>query len=78
MSLIPDLIDKEDTFEIVRNQIALILANESASQVALATTAGKPDPNLWALKVYTERSNPWEQALNDKTARTHPHRERVV
>lgn len=54
------LIDKQDTVEIVRDQIAAILALESASQVALATTAGKPDPQLWALRVYQERTSPWE------------------
>lgn len=70
MSLIDSLIDKQDTFEIVRDQIASALATEQANQVALATAAGEPDPNLWALKVYAERSNPWEQALNDPTART--------
>ena len=70
MSLIPDLIDREDTFEIVRNKIALILITESANQVALATTEGKPNPQLWELKVYTERSNPWEQFLNNTAART--------
>lgn len=57
---LPALIDKQDTFEIVRDQIAAILAVETVSQQALATTAGK-DPTLWALKVYVERSNPWEQ-----------------
>lgn len=57
---IATLIDKQDTAEIVRDQIAAILALESAAQVALATTAGKPDPNEWKLRVYQERSNPWE------------------
>jgi len=56
-------IDKQDTFEIIRDQIALILANEVANQMALAVTAGE-DPELWNLKIYTERSNPWEQYLN--------------
>jgi hypothetical protein len=60
MAEITQLIDKQDTFEIVRDQIAAILATESAQQVVLATTAGKPDPSLWALKVYTERATPWD------------------
>ena len=34
--------------------------------MALATTAGK-DPDNWKLRVFTERSNPWEQLLNDQT-----------
>lgn len=65
---IPILIDKQDTVEQVRDQIACILAIESANQVALATTAQKPDPNEWALSVYMERSNPFEVWLNNPTA----------
>ena len=60
--LLTGLIDKVDTFEAVRDQIALILANEVANQQVLAQAAGK-DPALWLLKVYRERANPWEQAL---------------
>jgi hypothetical protein len=60
LSEITQLIDKLDTFEIVRNKIAVILVTESAAQVALAIAAGKPDPSLWALKVYTERASPWD------------------
>jgi len=54
------LIDKQDTVEIVRDQIAAILAIESAAQVVLATNAAKPDPGLWRLRVYQERANPWD------------------
>ena len=60
------LIDKQDTVEIVRDQIAAILALEVASQMALATTAGK-DPDDFKLRIFSERSNPWEQFLNDQT-----------
>lgn len=60
MAEITQLIDKLDTFEIVRDKIAQILATESAAQVSLATAALKPNPGLWALKVYTERSSPWD------------------
>lgn len=62
--MISGLIDKFDNFEVIRDQIAAILATEVASQKALATAAAK-DPNLWNFKVYTERSNPWESYLND-------------
>lgn len=65
---IPTLIDKLDTVEQVRDQVACILAIESANQVALATTAGKATPNEWALQVYMERSNPFEKWLNTPTA----------
>lgn len=58
---IATLIDKQDTAEIVRDQIAALLALESVAQVALATAAAKPDPNLWKLRVFQERANPWEE-----------------
>lgn len=58
------LIDKQDTFEIVRDQIAAILVAEVANQKALAEAASK-DPKLWDLKVYTERANAWEQYLHE-------------
>jgi len=60
MSKITSLIDKQDTFEIIRDKIAAIIFTESAQQVALATTAGKPRPADWAVRVYTERSFPWD------------------
>ncbi len=62
--MIQTLIDKQDSFEIIRDQIAAILAAEVVSQKQKATDAGK-DPALWDFKVYTERSNPWESYLND-------------
>ena len=57
--MISELIDKQDNFEVIRDQIAFILVSEIANQMALATAAEK-DPEDWRLKVYTERSNPWE------------------
>lgn len=60
VDVLDTLIDKQDNFEIIRDQIALILATESANQVALATLAGKPDPDEWKFDVYIERSRPWE------------------
>lgn len=62
---IATLIDKQDTFEIVRDQIAAILITETLAQQALATAAAK-DPNLWKFRVFSERSNPWEEYLNDE------------
>ncbi len=61
---IDTLIDKQDTFEIVRNKIALILATETASQQLLAPDAGK-DPADFKFRVFAERSNPWAQFEND-------------
>ena len=62
---IASLIDKQDNFEIIRDQIAAILVIEVASQMALATAASK-DPDDWKLRIFTERSNPWEQLLNEQ------------
>jgi len=67
--MIAELIDKQDTFEVIRDKIALILATETASQQALATASAK-DPALWKLRVYTERANPWEAWLNSQTDRS--------
>lgn len=66
--MISELIDKQDTFEIVRDQIAAILATEIANQRALAKQAGR-DPSDWKLRVFSERSNPWEQFLNPEENR---------
>jgi len=52
------LIDKVDGFEIVRDQIAAILAVESAQQQAFAKQADK-DPKEWELRVFIERTNAW-------------------
>jgi hypothetical protein len=66
--MISELIDKSDNFEIIRDQIAAILATESANQMQLAIDAGK-EPNDYKLRVYTERSNPWESLLNEQEDR---------
>ena len=64
---IPTLINKQDNFEIIRDQIAAILVIEVASQQALATIA-LLDPDDWKLRIFTERSNPWGQWLNIEPA----------
>ena len=66
---ISTLIDKQDNFEVIRDQIAAILVTEVESQMLLATAANK-DPDDWKLRVFTERSNPWEQLLNDQTEKS--------
>lgn len=66
---IDTLIDKQDNFEIIRDRIAVILANEVANQKALATDAGK-DASAWDFDVYAERSNPWEQYADEGAALT--------
>lgn len=69
--MIQELIDKSDNFELIRDQIAAILAVEIDQQKAYATAAGK-DPAQWDLGVYAERATPWEMALNDPTTRHRP------
>jgi len=54
------LIDKQDSFEIVRDQIAQIIADESVNQQALATSLSK-DPDDWKLRVFTENLNAFQQ-----------------
>jgi hypothetical protein len=61
--MIPFLIDKQDTSEIVRDQIGAILASEAESQRAFAIAAGK-DPAQWTFKTFIERSNPWADFLD--------------
>ena len=67
--MIEALIDKQDGFEIVRDQIAAILVSEIANQQALAIAGGK-DPDLWKIRIFLERSNGWEQWLNEQADTT--------
>jgi len=57
---ISSLIDKQDNSEAIRDQVASILATETASQQALAVLDDQ-DPQPWKLRVYLERMNAWEQ-----------------
>lgn len=71
---ISELIDKTDNVELVRNQIAAILANETVSQQALAV-ADAQDPILWTLRIFLERANPWHEfieAPDNQTAESTP------
>jgi hypothetical protein len=52
------LIDKVDNIVVVRDQIAAILLLESQNQQEKALAAGKA-PQLWKLRVFTERVNCW-------------------
>jgi hypothetical protein len=53
------LINKLDTFELVRDKIAQILADEIAGQVSQAGA----NADAYRLHVYTERANPWNAWL---------------
>ena len=59
------LIDKQDTQEIIRDQLGVILVNEVANQMVLATNAGK-DPQDWNMDIFLERQNPWD-FIEDET-----------
>jgi hypothetical protein len=60
-----NLIDKQDNFEIVRDQIGIILAEEVANQMTLAAAAvPAQDPEDYRLNVYLERSQAWEKFQN--------------
>lgn len=72
MAEIQFLIDKQDNFEIIRDQIAFILKTEITNQIALATTAGEPDPDLWKVRVFTEAYNPFAQFLKSPVIDTSP------
>jgi len=65
------LIDKQDTFEIVRDQIAAILTAEVSNQMTLAAAGGE-DPMLWKLRIFSERSNPWSQFQEREVDDTSP------
>lgn len=63
---ITTLIEGQDNFERVRDRIAEILVLESAGQQALALAADPPrNPDLWKLRVFVERSAPWEEWQTD-------------
>lgn len=49
-----------DNFRVILDQIGAILKVESEGQQALAAAAHR-NPRDWAIRVYTERSNPWDE-----------------
>jgi hypothetical protein len=62
-ALITELIESQTNRARVRDQIGAILLVELANQQTLATAASE-DPRLWALRVYLERANPWEEFID--------------
>lgn len=62
-ALITTLTTGQDNFETVRDRIAEILAVESVAQQTLAIAASE-DPEPYKLRVFLERSNPWEEWLD--------------
>lgn len=63
---IATLINKQDTFELVRDEIASILLLEKDNQKLLAIDEDK-NPDLWNFDVCIERSSPWE-LIEDPTS----------
>ncbi len=63
-AVIEELIEGQDTFELIRDQLAAIIAWESEAQQALATAASE-DPAAWKLRVFLERMNPWAEFIDD-------------
>lgn len=63
VTVLTELIDKQDNSEIIRDQIGAILLAESVSQQVLAVA--EPDPLLWKLRVYTEAQNTIEAFTNE-------------
>lgn len=55
------LISTPDTVEIIRDQVAALIKSEQAAQVAAAQALGEQSPSDWALRVFTERANAWQQ-----------------
>lgn len=67
--MITQLIEEQGTFEKVRDRIAAILKLNIANQMSLATQAGK-DASLWDVRIFTERSNPFEEFQDAESAQT--------
>ena len=61
--MITELINKQDNFELIRDQVAAILALEIDSQMGLALAAGL-NVDDWKVRVFSERSNAFEEFLN--------------
>jgi hypothetical protein len=64
IEVLQELIDKQDNWEVVRNQIAAILVAERDNQKTLAGASSAD----YDFEVYLERFNPWEKWLNTSDA----------
>ena len=67
--MIETLLEKNDNFQIIGAKIADILKTEIENQKQLAIDAGK-DSSLFDVKVFYERSNPFEEYLNNESFTT--------
>lgn len=67
MANIQTLINKSDNFELIRDEVAAILAVEIANQKALAI-AGNEDPDLYDFDLFTERADPWDLFFDDNNS----------
>jgi hypothetical protein len=62
---IPNLIDKQDNSELIRDEIASVLFVEKENQKNLAAIANK-NPALWDFSVSTEKFIPWHLLEDDE------------
>jgi hypothetical protein len=62
--LIPELLDKPDNIEKIRDRIALILKMECANQYRMAQESHLENPEDYAISVYLENSRPWQLTEN--------------
>jgi len=67
--MIQELINKQDNFELVGQKIVDILKTEIENQKTLALANGS-NPLDWNLRIFYERSNAWEQYLNNTVIET--------
>ena len=67
----PSLLDTPDNIEIIRDQIAALLAVDLQNQYQLATEAEKPDAQDYKVSVYLEHSDPF-QLVDTNTPNANP------
>ena len=65
------LLDSPDNIEIIRDQIAALLAVDLQNQYRLATEAEKPDAQDYKVAVYLEHSDPF-QLIDTNTPNANP------
>ncbi len=69
--LLQNLIDKQDNFELIRDHIGVLLADEVVNQMNLAAAAvPAQDPEDYRLNVYLERSQAWAAFQDNPEAGT--------
>jgi len=70
MNTLKTLIDGKDTFEVIRDRVAYILAQESVNQQNLAAAEAGKNPADYALRVFIERLLPWQEWIDFDSVET--------